>query len=171
MFGEMGNQRYNMEKMRVVFTQDIPGIGAQGEVKEVSPGYGKNFLLPRGLAVLAIPSALKAAEERKEAQQRERSQKFSELEGIGERISQLSTLAIKARAGEEGKLFGSITASHIAQNLSKAIGVEVDRRWIKLSSPIRKLGNHETRVRLASDLVIPLQVSVKEDGGETSPSR
>jgi large subunit ribosomal protein L9 len=155
--------------MRVLFTQDVPGVGAQGEVKEVSPGYGKNFLLPRGLAVLAIPSALKAAEEQKEAQQRERSQKFSELEEIGGRIRQLPILTIKAKAGEEGKLFGSITASHIARSLSSATGVEVDRRWIKLPSPIRKLGNHEARVRLRSDLVIPIQISVKEDGGETSP--
>lgn len=150
--------------------QDVPGTGLAGEVKEVSPGFGKNFLLPRGLAVLAVPSALKAAAERREVEQKRRGQMFSELEAVGEKIKLLSSLTLKAKAGEEGRLFGSITPSHIAQRLSTAIGVEVDRRWIKLTSPIRRLGDYEAEVRLTGDLVIPFQINVEENGGEASPS-
>jgi len=147
--------------MRVIFLKDVPDVAKAGEVKEVADGYGRNFLIPRKLAVLASPSALKNLEIQLqiEAQQRMRSE--SRVESIAERLAGLS-VTIKARAGARGRLYGSVTAADIAEEIQKLAGERVDRRRIELEEPIRQLGSYEVPIRLAGGIIPKIRVIVEE---------
>lgn len=148
--------------MKVVFLQNVPPVGKVGEVKEVADGYGRNFLLPKKLAMLATPSALKVVElqlQKKVKQQ----QRFAAK--IGEIAQQLEGLLItfKAKVVSENRLYGSIRDSDIAAELSQSTGFDIDREKVELGEPIRQLGNYEVTVRLSEELAPKIKVVVEEE--------
>jgi large subunit ribosomal protein L9 len=151
--------------MKILLTQDVFKLGHAGEVKDVANGYGRNFLLPHGLAVLATPGALKRADALKEKALKARAAQQSEVEALGKVISG-AVLAFQAKAGEKGKLFGSITAANIADKIQAHIGSEkpFDKRKVMLREPIREVGTHEVSVRLGNDVISKVMVLVTPEG-------
>jgi large subunit ribosomal protein L9 len=128
-------------------------------VEEVSEGYARNYLIPRKLAVLATPQALAAAEKRKEAKRKELEKRKEEMQALAERLSSLEIL-MEVEAGEEGKLFGSVTAADIVEALRKASGIELDKRKVELTDPIKTVGEYKVSVKLFPEVVASLKVKV-----------
>jgi large subunit ribosomal protein L9 len=148
--------------MKVLLLKDVYKLGRAGEVKRVADGYGRNFLLPQGLAVLATPGALKQAEHIRTQADAHRAVINKEMSGIAEKLQGI-TLIFPARASETGKLYGSITTQNIAEALSQKTGVEINRRQIE-GQPLRKLGEHTVEVRLTVDLIPTINVIVHREG-------
>ena len=148
--------------MKVLLLEDVYKLGRAGDVKRVADGYGRNFLLPQGLAVLATPGALKQVEHIRTRATASRSALNQEMSGVAERLSKL-TLGFPARAGETGKLYGSISTQMIAEAIQKKVDVTIDRRQID-AQPIRSLGEQKVRVRLTVDLVPEIRVVVYREG-------
>jgi len=145
--------------MRVVFLQDVPNVANAGEVRKVADGYGRNFLIPRKLAILADSSALGVAEEQLKMRARSR---VKEGEEIVELANQLEgkEVVLKARAGAKDRLYGSITSADIADELKNSTGLTIDKRKIEIAEPIHQLGSYEVAVRLAKDVVPKIKVTV-----------
>ena len=150
--------------MKVLLKEDVENLGYAGEVYKVADGYGRNYLIPKGMAVIAKPSVLKQAEAwRKKAEVR-RAELRAEHELLAERIEQ-TTLTFTARAGNTGKLFGSITTAQITDTLNETLGTEIDRRKVG-TEPLRQLGEHKIVVRLSSDFQPNVTVVIESEGGE-----
>ncbi len=152
--------------MKVVLLQDVPKLGRAGEVKKVANGYGRNYLIPRGLAVLATPDALRRAEAIKRKADAERARLNKEYAGLAEQLGQL-TLYFPVKASEQGKLYGSVTAQMIAQAINERLSLEgeaaINRRQVDVQ-PIRQLGVFTAPVRLTIDLVPEVRVVVYREG-------
>lgn len=148
--------------MKVVLLKDLPGEGQAGQIKDVSRGYARNFLLPRGLALLATPTLIKQAESRL---QRERLDESTDREQLVELAQQIEgrEIRIRARSGGGERLFGSITAADIADELSRSIGAVIDKRRIDMDKPLRQTGSHEIAVKLAGDLKPQITVVIEEE--------
>ncbi|MFQ5902998.1 MAG: 50S ribosomal protein L9 [Candidatus Binatia bacterium] len=144
--------------MEVILKEDIPSLGKMGEVVRVRDGYARNYLLPRGLVLVANKKNLRSFEHQKRviAEQRERVLKQAQV--LGERLAEVS-LIIPVKTGEEGKLFGSVTNIDIEKSLREK-GFDVERRKIHLAEPIKTLGDFEVPIRLTADLTAPVKVSV-----------
>jgi large subunit ribosomal protein L9 len=149
--------------MKVLLTQDVFNLGHAGDVKVVADGYGRNFLLPRGVAVLATAGAVKSAERIKNKALTRRAQDRTNIDAQAAVIGGI-TVTLTARSGEKGKLFGSITAAHIAAELSKKLGSEFDKRKVGLREPIREVGTFTVPVRLSTDVSPNITVVVTPDG-------
>jgi large subunit ribosomal protein L9 len=149
--------------MKVILQKTVERLGDPGDVADVADGYARNFLIPRGLAVRAEKGAVRHAESLKRAHQSRTMAQKGEFEAIAARIIQ-TPVVVTARAGEEGKLFGSVTAADIAEALSAETGVAVDRRDIHLDEPIRSVGTHEVTVHLHPEVdpVITIDVRAQE---------
>ena len=148
--------------MKVLLLQDVYNLGRAGEVKKVANGYGRNYLIPQGLAVLATAGALAQAERiQAEADQR-RTLLNQEMSGVAEKLSTIQ-LVFPARAGETGKLYGSIMTQMLADSLSEELGTEITKRQID-SQPLRLLGMHKVKVRLTIDLIPEFGVVVYREG-------
>ena len=148
--------------MKVLLLKDVYKLGRAGDVKKVADGYGRNYLLPQGLAALATPGALKKVEHIRNRAATTRSALNQELSGVAEQLAKL-VLVFPAKAGETGKLYGSITTHMISDAIKEKSGVEVDRRQIDLQ-PIRILGEHKAHVRLTLDLIPEVRVIVHREG-------
>jgi large subunit ribosomal protein L9 len=148
--------------MKVLLVKDVYKLGRAGDVKKVADGYGRNFLLPQGLAVLATTGALAQAEHIRSQANTKRAVLNNELGGVAEILSKL-TLAFPAKAGETGKLYGSITPMMIAEAIQKKSGVEVQRRQMDFE-PIRALGTYKVHIRLTVDLIPEVTVIVHREG-------
>lgn len=144
--------------MKVVFLQDVPNVAKAGEVKEVSAGYGRNYLIPKKLAVLASPQAMSQVETSQKAQARTEK----EMAGIAGQLDG-KEVNLKARAGAKEKLYGAITSADIAAELERATGLVVDKRKIELAEPIHHLGNYEVTIHLGKDITPKIKVSVTEE--------
>lgn len=149
--------------MKVILQKTVERLGDPGDVADVADGYARNFLIPRGLAVRAEKGAVRHAESLKRAHQSRTKAQKGEFEAIAARIIQ-TPVVVTARAGEEGRLFGSVTAADIAEALSAETGVDVDRRDIHLDEPIRSVGTHEVTVHLHAEVdpVITIDVRAQE---------
>lgn len=149
--------------MEIILREDVPNVGTTGDIVKVKPGYARNYLLPRGLAVVADPRSRHELEHQKRimAEKRERDQRQASV--LADRIAALR-LVVTARAGEEGKLFGSVTNQDIERLLADS-GFVVDRRRIRLDEPIKTLGEHPVVIRLMSGVDAKLTVSVQPEGG------
>jgi large subunit ribosomal protein L9 len=146
--------------MKVILTKDIPNLGLAGQVRVVSDGYARNFLIPQGLALFATPGNIKQFEaQRKESEVREIRSK-AQAHQIAEQLSEL-TLTFKAKVGESDKLYGSITAADIAEQIQVATGREIDKRRLDLEHSIRELGTHEVAVKLAPGITGRVKVIVE----------
>jgi large subunit ribosomal protein L9 len=137
--------------MKVVLRQDVPKLGEAGSVQEVKPGFARNYLIPQGFAVLATAGELKTAEHNAAVKTRKIAKQEAQLQSLADKISG-KRLEFTVRAGEGGRLYGSITASEIAEELAKVVGEEIDRRKVVLDDPIRQLGEHNVVVHLVGRL-------------------
>ena len=146
--------------MKVIFLQDVKGQGKKGEIKEVSDGYVRNFLLPRGLVAPASEANLKMLEHQKLSEQRRKEKEKEEAQALAAKLEQ-TTVVIKAKAGEGGRLFGSVTSKQIAEELEKQ-GIRIDRRKIAMDDAIRTLGVTVVAVNLHPDVTGKLNVHVVE---------
>jgi large subunit ribosomal protein L9 len=144
--------------MNVILTESVDGLGKIGDLVKVKPGYARNYLVPRGLAVEANTRNIKELEHQKRQMERKRQRVTAEAEVLKGRIEGLSCV-FSHRASEEGKLFGSVTAMEIADRLA-ASGIEIDRRKIQLEEPIKALGDHQVPIKLQAGVTAQLKVSV-----------
>jgi len=150
--------------MKVLLLKDVYNLGRAGEVKKVADGYGRNFLLPKNMAVLATPGMLKQVDRIRETATKAREMLNAEKAGLAEQLTNLE-LIFKARAGESGKLFGSITQQMIVDAIREKINVEIDRHQVE-SQPLREVGEHKVRVRLTFDLIPQVHVKVEAEEKE-----
>jgi large subunit ribosomal protein L9 len=148
--------------MKVVLRQDVPKLGEAGTVQNVSGGYARNFLVPQGLAVYATEGELKMAAHNQAVKDRKVARQEEQLRSLAEKIEG-QALTFEARAGEGGRLFGSVTAAEIAEQLSAKVGEEIDRRRVQLEEPIRTTGQHAVTVHLVGRLRPSITVTVNPD--------
>ena len=148
--------------MKVLLLKDVYKLGRAGDVKRVANGYGRNYLIPQGLAVLATPGALAQVERIKEEADKERTILNKELSGVAEKLQGI-VLTFPARASETGRLYGSINTRMIAEAISEKVGVEIGYRQID-SQPLRMIGEHTVNVRLTVDLIPEINVIVHREG-------
>jgi len=154
--------------MKVLLLRDVYKLGRAGDVKKVADGYGRNFLIPQGFALLATPGAMKQIDQIRSKAVEKRAALNNELSGVAESINGLE-IVFNTKAGETGKLYGSITNQMIADAINQKVGTQVDRKQIE-SQPIRNLGDYKVIVRLTVDLVPVVKVSVHREG-ETNSSK
>ena len=148
--------------MKVVFLQDVPDLAGEGEVKEVADGYGRNYLIPKKLAILATPSAIKKMELERDTQSIRKLRSDAQASELAQRLDGLS-ITIKARVGAEDRLYGSVTSANIAEELYRLTGYGIDKRKIELEEPIKRLGSYQAVIRLSSKLVPRIGVIVEEE--------
>lgn len=151
--------------MKVVLLEDVQGVGEAGSVETVADGYARNFLIPRKLAIPATAGTLKNLKQHRTSIRRKQAQAASNAGAVAERLSEI-TLRIKAKAGEAGKLYGSITHSEVAEALAAQHEVQVDRRAITFPYPIRTLGPHEAHIRLHKEVGATLRIEVEPEAEE-----
>ena len=145
--------------MQVILKQDVEKIGQRGDIVDVSRGYVRNFLVPRGLAEVATPAKMEEAQ-RRMAEAEERNRRMAERASeIAETLNK-SVITIEARTGEDERLFGSITPANIVSAIEKARGIRVDRRRVKLDEPIRALGTHQVPIQVHGDVEASVKVIV-----------
>jgi large subunit ribosomal protein L9 len=145
--------------MQVILKQDVEKMGRRGEVVEVSRGYVRNFLVPRGLAEVATPTKLEEVR-RQMAEAEERDRRIAERASEVAETLNKSVITIEARTGEDERLFGSVTAANIASAIEKARGLRLDRRRIKLDDPIKSLGTHQVPIQVYGDVEASVKVIV-----------
>lgn len=148
--------------MKVIFLQDVTGKGKKGEVKEVSTGYAQNFLLKNNIAIEATPHNLSKLEGQKNRQKKDAAAELAEAKELKETIEKL-TIELRAKSGEDGRLFGSITSKQIGQALEKQHKIKVDRRKMELPDAIRALGFTNVPIKLHPDVAATLKVHVTEE--------
>ena len=151
-----------MAHVSLILTEDVDSLGDAGDVVSVKPGYARNFLLARGKAIPATESRVKEIEHHKRVIAEKVAREMKSFEAARDRLEQVE-LEIAANAGEEGKLFGSVTSQQVAELLAEK-GFEIDRRRIALAEPIKEVGEHKVPVRLHRDVVanVTLKVSAAE---------
>jgi large subunit ribosomal protein L9 len=147
--------------MEVILKEDIVNLGKIGEVVRVRDGYARNYLLPRGLVLMANKKNLKTFDHQKKLVADQKQKTMRQAQSAADQLTRIS-LVIPMKVGEEGRLFGSVTNIQIEKAL-KAKGLNVDRRKIHLDEPIKTAGDYEVPVRLAADLTVPLKLSVVSD--------
>lgn len=146
--------------MKVIFLQDVKGKGNKGDVKEVSEGYARNFLFPKKVAVEANKGNMKQLEQKKKGDEKRAEEEHQQALDLKKELEALK-IELKAKSGEGGRLFGSITSKQIAENLKKQ-KIKVDKRKIELSEPIRTLGYTDVPIKLHHDVTAVLKVHVTE---------
>lgn len=144
--------------MDVILTKDVENLGTAGEIVRVKPGYGRNFLIPRGMALLATRGNMAQHEHHKRSIQREQEKIRAEYEKLAERLKGTS-VSIARKAGKDDKLFGSVGVRDIVEAL-EAQHIALDRKLIQLPEPIRTVGTHEVAVRFTADVSVSLKVTV-----------
>lgn len=145
--------------MKVILADDVRGLGHRGDTVSVKPGYARNFLFPQGAAYEATPANVRRLSEEKKKYDEKTLQEKGIAQTVAGKIEGMTVVVVK-KAGDEGHLYGSVTASEIADALA-AKGVEVDRRRVELAEPIRRLGSHTVHVRLHRDVAATLTVEVQ----------
>ncbi len=148
--------------MKVLLTQDVASLGKAGEIKKVAAGYGRNYLIPRGLAVLTRPDLVRQAGEQRRSAEKKAVRETADARALAQKMAQM-TLTFKAKAGEQDKLYGSITSGDIVEELAKQLGREMDRRKVLLEQPLKQLGSHQVAIKLATDVTAELTVVVERE--------
>lgn len=144
--------------MKVILQKDVKNLGKKGEAVEVSEGYARNYLVPRGLVVMATDANLRTLKKEQDAKQNRKEREKKEAEQLAEKISKIR-VDVTAKAGEAGRIFGSVTSADIAAALERK-GVKVDKRKIELKDPIKVLGEYTVDVRVYQEMSATLTVKV-----------
>ena len=153
--------------MRIIFLEDVPNVARAGETKEVADGYGRNFLIPKKLALLAdSPDATLIAAQRQAIEKKT----DEELTGLAQQLEG-KEIAIKAKAGAKDRLYGSITSADIAAELENATGLAIDKRKIELAEAIHQLGSYEVAIRLGKDIVPQIKVTITAEEEEKTKKK
>ena len=147
--------------MQVILIQNVESLGLKGEVIEVAPGYVRNFLLPKKLAEIATPQAIKKAQAQKATQSKKEEEERKKALEIAKKLEGLA-ITIPAKVGEEGKLFGSITSDEIVKALRNQAKIKIDKKAVLLDEPIRKVGKYNIKVKLFKDLKATLKIKIKK---------
>lgn len=147
--------------MKVILLQDVKGTGKKGEIKEVSDGYARNFLLKKKVAVEANNTNLKELDEKSKSKERKELIEYEEAVLLGKQMEDVN-IEIYSKAGEGGRLFGSITSKEIAEQLKKQKNIDVDKRKILLDEPIRSLGSRFVEIKIHQKVTTKVRVDIKE---------
>jgi large subunit ribosomal protein L9 len=150
--------------MQVLLIQDVDNLGYAGDVKKVADGFGRNYLIPRNMAVLATPGALKQAETIRKSAEKRRAHEMADAQAMANQLAGLE-LYFERRAGETGKLYGSVTSGEIVDEITAKTGLEIDKRKIALPETIRQLGQNEVTIKLMIDVATTIKVHVLPEGG------
>ena len=148
--------------MKLILKEDMTNLGAAGDVVEVKAGYGRNYLIPQGLAYMASAANVKRVEEEKKRDEERARRDYLEAR---RRASQLDgvSLTFRARAGEEGKLFGSVTNADVVDKLNEVgLDFEVERRWVQLEEPVKTLGDFRVSLQLGTEVSVEIEVRVEQ---------
>jgi large subunit ribosomal protein L9 len=156
-----GTARTASAMPQAILTQDVAELGERGSVVDVSPGYLRNYLIPRKLAQPATKGALAAAQQRQEAAERAEREKVSRAQEHAALLGK-TVLTIAQQAGDDGRLFGSVTAQDIADAIREARGIKVDKRKVHLEEPIRHIGTHMVVVEIDDDVMATIKTMVVE---------
>ena len=148
--------------MKIILKQDIKKVGQVGDVVEVSDGFARNFLIPQGKAISFTMANLKQIEYLKKKEAEKKEGELKEVKELAEKINNIS-LEIKVKAGEEGKLFGSVTSKDIVETLFEKHGIELDKKKLNLKESLKKLGIHTVPVNLHKDITPQIKVSLISD--------
>ena len=148
--------------MKIILRKDVATLGDAGEVVSVKNGYANNYLIPQGYAIRATEGTIKALETEKKQQARKIELQRKSARDLAAKLEQM-TLKVHAKAGESGKLFGTVTAGDIAEAL-KLQGVDIDRRKISLEAPIKSLGKYEADAKIFMDITVKLNIEVEVEG-------
>ncbi|MDY7019385.1 MAG: 50S ribosomal protein L9 [Chloroflexota bacterium] len=148
--------------MKIIFIKDVPGKGKAGELKEVKQGYARNYLLPQGLALLATPTVEKQAKLGLDREKRKETLDQAKLEEVAKQIEG-TEIHFQARIGADERLFGSITANNIAEELSRVKNCVIDKRSIEIDKPLRQTGRYEVTVKLSKDFRPQVIVVVEKE--------
>jgi len=155
--------------MKVILQKNVQALGKAGDVVETKPGYYRNFLQPRGLAVLATGGAMKKREEDLEQLRKKAEEQHQAAVALGEKITSLGSIRLSAKAGEGGRLYGKITTKEIAAQLTQEVGQEIDKRAIK-TEDISAIGTYKATIRLAEGVQAEFNVIVEQQGGAAAPT-
>ncbi len=153
--------------MKVVFLEDVAGTARIGDIKDVKPGFARNYLLPRKLAAAATPNVVKSAEQRAVRETRLQEARDGDARAVAGRL-EAQTFTLTARSGASGKLFGSVGTADIAAKVAEAIGGEFDRHDVLLRDPIKDLGDYQVPVKLTKNVTATLNISVVGEDGTTA---
>lgn len=145
--------------MKVILLKDVKGIGKAGEIINASDGHARNYLIPRGLAKEATEGGIKALEKQKAAEARKKQEELQAAKALAEKLSSL-TVNLKGKAGEGGRLFGSITSKDIAEGLEKQHKIKIDKRKIQLDNPIRELGASFVEIKVYPEVTAKMKVEI-----------
>jgi large subunit ribosomal protein L9 len=148
-----------MANVKLILREDVQGLGHAGDVVDVRPGYARNFLVPEGKAVLASEGRLREVEHLRRQIAEKVAKELADHRALKDRIEKLGEVEVRAKVGEEGKLFGSVTVAQIAELLAGR-GIELDRRRIDLPEPIKTAGDHPVTVKLHRDVNATLRLKV-----------
>ncbi|WP_314048782.1 50S ribosomal protein L9 [Peptostreptococcus stomatis] len=147
--------------MKVILLKDVKGTGKKGEIKEVSDGYARNFLLKKGVAVEANQANMKELDEKSKSKERKALIEYEEAVLLGKQMENIN-IQIEVKSGEGGRLFGSITSKEIAEQLKKQKNIDIDKRKILMDEPIRTLGSTLVEIKLHQKVTTKIRVDVKE---------
>ncbi|MEM7032135.1 MAG: 50S ribosomal protein L9 [Chloroflexota bacterium] len=155
--------------MQVLLLEDVDNLGLAGDVAKVAPGFGRNYLIPQKMAILATPGALKRAEAVRKAGELRRAQEKSDAEAIVGQIEG-QVLIFERRSGERGQLYGSVTVAEIADVINEKFDIDIDRRKIRLPEPIRSIGEYDVAIRLMVEVTTTVHVVVLNEGETYNPN-
>ena len=147
--------------MKVILKQDVKNIGKKDEIHEVSDGYARNFLFPRGLAAVADAGAMNVARTKSEAKAHHEAEARAEAEALAARVKD-KVVTVKVKGGASGKLYGKVTSKDVAVALSKLIGAEIDKKKVDLPSGIKEFGSYDAAVKLYAGVSAGFKVKVEE---------
>lgn len=147
--------------MKVILLQDIKNVGKKDEIINSSDGYARNYLFPKKLAVEATKDNLNQLKARQDTAKRKKEQEKEEAKQLAEKLKKI-TLSIQVKAGENGKIFGGVTAKEIAENLKEQQSIEIDKKKIMVKETIKALGNYSVEIKLYEGISANLAVSVRE---------
>ncbi|MGB2953399.1 MAG: 50S ribosomal protein L9 [Gaiellaceae bacterium] len=154
--------------MEVVLRQDVDKVGLRGEVVDVAPGFARNYLLPRRLAERATPALVAELRKRQDQHAKNEAKTFEQAQEIAQRLEQ-EELRLDVQAGPTGTLFGSVTATDVADEAWARFRIRLDRRKMELHEPIKRVGRYEVPVELFTDVTATLRLAVVPEGGELPP--
>ncbi|HIV16746.1 MAG TPA: 50S ribosomal protein L9 [Candidatus Alectryocaccobium stercorigallinarum] len=148
--------------MKIILLEDVKSQGKKGDIINVSDGYARNMLIPKGLGVEATPKNLNDLKLKKAHEEKVAAEELAAAKELGEKIKD-SSIKMSLKAGEGGKVFGSIAAKEISEAIKSQLGLDIDKKKLQMSGPIKTIGQTEVNIRLHQQVIVPLKVSVTEE--------